>query len=158
MNTLGKRNKGKMPPFVALPMRMINGPAYKELSHSSAHALPYFFAKVKLRLDDPQRYSSPFGLSYGEALRYGFSRTTFGRVIVELMQKGFIDPHDKGGLRGKGKSSNQFTLSQRWMQYGTDAFEERSWRCFEPPLAHSSVQKWALNKSKFGEGGTSITA
>ena len=34
------------------------------------------------------------------------------------MRKGFIDPVDKGGLRGAGLSCNIFRMSDRWKHYG----------------------------------------
>lgn len=132
MGKRGRRNSGKLPPFVALTWKMLNSSAYKKLTFSAAKALPYFLGKVKLPLSDPQRYSSPFSFSYTEAKKYGFANGTFSRVIIELMGKGFIDPQDKGGLRGDCKSLNLFTLSQRWELYGTQDFKEVKWQCFAP--------------------------
>ena len=127
-----RKKGGKLPPFVPLTWKMLNSSAYKKLKQSSAKALPYFLGKVKLPLFDPQRYSSPFSFSYTEAKKYGFANGTFSRVIIDLMDKGFIDPKDKGGLRGDCKTSNKFMLSQRWEEYGTKNFNEVKWQCFAP--------------------------
>ncbi len=129
----GSRKKGrKLPPFVPLTWKMLNGTAYKKLKPSSAKALPYFLGKPKLPISDSQYYSSPFSFSYTEAKKYGFANGTFFRVISNLMEKGFIDPKDKGGLRGDCKSLNLFTLSQRWEKFGTQDFKEVKWQCFAP--------------------------
>jgi len=111
---------------------MLNSIAYKKLKPSSAKALPYFLGKPKLPISDPQYYSVHFPFSYTEAKKYGFANGTFFRVISELTEKGFIDPKDKGGLRGDSKSFNLFTLSQRWEHYGTQNFKEIKWQCFFP--------------------------
>jgi hypothetical protein len=46
------------------------------------------------------------------------------------MRKGFIDPVDKGGLRGWGLSCNVFRMSDRWKDYGKKDFIKVEWRQF----------------------------
>jgi len=121
---------GRLPPFVPILYSMINHQAFRDLGYSSAKALLYFLAKVKVSPTDPARYSSPFSLTYPEARRYGFSNGTFNKVIRDLIDKGFIDPARKGGLRGNQKSSTLYCLSERWEKYGTNEFKEVDWGTF----------------------------
>lgn len=124
---------GKIPNgFVALPWDMLNSRAFKELKPNSGKALPYFLPKVRIAYQDPQRFLSEFPFSYTEARKYGFANGTFYRIICDLMDKGFIDPADKGGLRGCCRSSSLFKLSNRWKDYGTEDFQDvGSWKTFK---------------------------
>ena len=96
---MAKKKRNKVTSFSALPWEMLNSPAYIQLPHSAAKALPYFIGKVKTRLDDPERYRTEFSFSYREGKRYGFASATFSKVIQALVAYGLIDPIDKGGLR-----------------------------------------------------------
>ena len=132
MTAWGKRRRGNNPPFVMLTWKMLNGQAYKQLPSSPAKALPYFLGKVKLNHNDPQLYTDEFSFSYTEGKKLGFALATFSKVIQALVGFGFIDPVDKGGLRGDSKSCNLFKLSKRWETYGTEKFGSLDWRCFTP--------------------------
>lgn len=127
-----KKQRVTNPPFVQLPWKILNGEAYKNLPASPAKALPYFLGKVKRNGSDPQRYIDEFTFSYREAKRLGFAFATFSKAIQRLVRFGFVDPVDKGGLRGDSKSCNVFKLSERWEGYGTPGFELLEWRCFIP--------------------------
>ena len=126
------RKRDRFPPFVALTWQMLNSKAYIELPPSACKALPYFLGKVKLHIQDPQRYLTEFSFSYREGNRYGFSSATFSKVIQALVRFGFIDPVDKGGLRGNCKSCNRFKLSRRWENYKTINFAPQEWKNFFP--------------------------
>lgn len=128
----GRKKGSRLPPFVPLIWRMLNSKAYKDLPPSSAKALPYFLGKFKGGYNDPQRYMEEFSFSYTEAKRFGFSSGTFSKVIQALVRIGFVDPVDKGGLRGDCKSYNLFKLSKRWEAYGSSNFEALDWKCFIP--------------------------
>ncbi len=110
--------------FVQIPWKLLNSRAFKELKYSAGKALPYFMGKPKLHYMNPERCTVEFDFSYKEAGRLGFSNGTHYRVISELIDKGFIDPVSKGGLRGAGLTSSHFKLSERWMDYGTKDFKE----------------------------------
>jgi len=92
--------------------------------------MPYFLGKPRLPFNDPAYYSAEFEFSYREARRYGFSNGTFANVIRDLVEKGFINPVEKGGLRGTGGTSNRFRLSLRWKDYGTACFQDIAWEGF----------------------------
>lgn len=127
-----KKHGNRLPPFVPLVWEMLNSKAYFDLQPSAAKVLPYFLGKVKKTFNDPQRYQEEFQFSYCEAKRLGFASATFHKCISQLIEKGFIDPDDKGGLRGLGRTYSFFTLSWRWKDYGKPGFEIIVWRCFLP--------------------------
>lgn len=122
----------RLPPFVPLPWDLLNHKAYKELPSSASKALPYFLGKVKMDFNDPNRFTTEFSFSYNEAVSLGFALGTFSKVIIDLVKYGFIDPKDRGGLRGDCKSYNLFSLSQRWKLYGQTNFQFLDWKCFLP--------------------------
>lgn len=127
-----KKKNNKLPPFVAMTWDILNSWAYKDLSPSACKAVPYFFGKIKLGFNDPQRYLSNFTFSYPEGKKLGFAPATFSKIIQNLIKFGFIDPIDKGGLKGYGKGYNIFRLSDRWEAYGTNQFKTCEWKCFKP--------------------------
>jgi hypothetical protein len=126
-----RRTGDRLPPFVPLPWNLLNSEGYQKLPFAAAKALPYFFGKVKTNFN-PQRYQSHFTFSYPEAKRYGFSFSTFSKVIKDLISFGFLDPVDRGGLRGFGKGYNVFKLSMRWENYGRPEFQGCDWKTFIP--------------------------
>lgn len=143
------RKKNKLPPFVALTWDLLNSRAYKDLPPSAAKALPYFLGKVKISYRDPQRYLSEFPFSYTEAKKLGFAYGTHHRVISQLIEKGFIDPVDKGGLRSFGMSCSLFRLSQRWEEYGTQNFKPiEAWPNFLPVFKKKHLQNWKTTTQK----------
>ena len=132
----GKRQKNgaRIPPFVPLLWELLNSLAYKSLPTSASKALPYFLGKVKLSPRDPERYEQAFEFSYREGRQVGFALATFSKVIQDLVKYGFIDPVDKGGLRGDCKSSNKFKLSKRWETFDSEKFQKVDWKSFHPQL------------------------
>lgn len=129
----------RLPPFVPLTRDMLKHKAYIELPFAASKALPYFLGKICMPFNDPDRFMTPFSFSYKEAKSLGFATATFSKVIVDLVKHGFIDPIDRGGLRGECKSNNTFCLSQRWKAFGESNFEIVDWKCFLP--RQKSLQK-----------------
>lgn len=146
------KKKDRLPPFVPLTWEMLNSKAYKDLTPSAAKVLPYFLGKLKFGYNDTQRYKEEFQLSYSEAKRYGFATATHHRNISQLIAKGFIDPVDKGGLRGLSRSYSLFTLSCRWKDYGMPGFEKISWSCFQPRDRSRATAKMKTDNSNNGNG------
>lgn len=116
------------------PWGLLNHPAYTKLPSSAAKSLPFFLGKVRKSYVDPEFYDTPFSFSYTEGKKHGFAFSTFAKCIRDLMSHGFIDPVDKGGLRGDSKSCNKFKLSRRWEKFGTPEFKEVNWQEFQPPI------------------------
>lgn len=117
-----------------MPWVLLNHPAYTKLKPSAAKALPFFLGKPKKPNTDPEFYHTTFSLTYSEGKKRGFAFSTFANCIRNLMSLGFIDPIDKGGLRGDSKSSSLFKLSKRWEKYGTPEFKDEDWDTFVPPM------------------------
>lgn len=140
MSYKGKKQYRKLPPFVPLPWDLLNHRAYIPLPFAASKALPYFLGKVKYPFNDPQKYLTEFSFTYSEGNKYGFSASTFSSIIRDLISYGFVDPVDRGGLRGCGMSSSRFKLSRRWERYGTEDFQKIEWRCFLP-RKHKSNSK-----------------
>jgi len=136
-----KKINNRLPPFVAMTWDMLNSKAYRALPKSSAKILPFFIGKIQdFKYHDPARFESVFEFTYSEARkRLGYGRSTFFKVLNDLIEHGFIDPVKKGGLRSYGNTSSKFKLSKRWKQYDdTELFKKIKWRGY--PL-HSQVQK-----------------
>lgn len=138
----------KLPPFVAMPWEVLNSKVCWTLTHSSRACLPYWMGKPKARFDSPEYYEKEFIFPYPEAQRYGFAKATFAKIIRELVEKGFVDPKDKGGLRGDGKGYNRFVLSRRWKKFNGPDFEGVSWAQFKPRAKQKQVQKRKSTGSK----------
>jgi len=109
---------------------MLNHRAYIDLPASAKGMLPYFIGKVRASVREPAHYRTSFAFPYSEAERYGCATRTFYKILTDLVRFGFIDPVEKGGLRGAGLSSSAFRLSPRWKKYGTAAFEKVTWGQF----------------------------
>jgi hypothetical protein len=144
------KEKSRMCNFVALPWPVLNGKAFISLKPSAGKALLYFWGKPHEPFNKPAHYETEFRFPYEEGKRYGFSPGTFSKVIQELVAKGFIDPVDKGGLRGNGKSYNVFKISRRWEKYGTNDFQNVEWKCFVPRSRLNTTSKKEMYSFKKG--------
>jgi len=130
---MGRKNNKQnlaLPPFVPMTFNMLNSQAYKDLTFAARAMLPFFIGKPKKNIRDASYLQAEFTFSYKEAVSCGCSTRTFLRVIEDLMRKGFIDPVDKGGLRGCKLSNNIFRNSDRWKQYGKTGFVQVEWKMF----------------------------
>ena len=104
-------------PFVPLIWKVLVSSAYHDLPPSASKALPFFIGKDgKGSYKFGDEYGGSFVFSYAEAIRLGFARSTFAKVIRDLVAFGFIDMAGYGGLRGTCKSNNKFRLSIRWKE------------------------------------------
>jgi hypothetical protein len=121
--------------FVAMTWKMLNSKAFKKLPKSSAKILPYFLGKVKdhRHPDDPARYTVQFSFTYSEAKQYGFGKSTFFKMLGDLVRFGFIDVIKKGGLRSQGgQADSLFRLSRRWEAYGMAYYHDGNWMRYYP--------------------------
>ena len=142
--------KNRLPPFAAIPWALLNNKAYWDLKPSAAKALPYFLGKPRKPFNNPENYAVEITFSYSEADRYGFAPSTFYKVIVELVEKGFIDPVEKGGLRSDAKTYNKFKLSKRWEKYQTSEFLPMNWKQFASTPRLKATPKRETHSSKKG--------
>jgi hypothetical protein len=142
---MGRKKTGnKLPPFVPLLWATLNHKAYKALPPSAAKLLPYFLGKIQIPFRDHEYYKRTFNFTYSEAKNYGCARKTFYNVVTALVQYGFIDPVKRGGLRGLCMTASIFKLSDRWKQYGTDAFREVRWGTF----GMHQIEKRSIGQSR----------
>ena len=73
--------------------------------------------------------------TYAEAAEFGMSEQTFLRVIRELIALGFIDidyDNQDGFIPGKGRTPTKYTISDRWILYGTGMFERKEKQRLNP--------------------------
>ena len=102
--------------FVALSHNLLLSKAYMSLSSSEKVMLNYFLIDRK-HFDQTQVI-----LTFEQAKKYKVchSPSTFLKSKKGLVNKGFIDPKEPGGL---GKCST-FSISDRWKRYGTNEFNK----------------------------------
>lgn len=113
------RTGNRLPPFTPIFNEEMDSKAYIELTGSAAKAYTYFKRiSGKLERRSGGDYNGIFDFTYSEAKAYGFARSTFSKIIGELIEKGFIDIITVGGLRGAGRSNSKYKLSSRWKLYG----------------------------------------
>ena len=115
---MAKRKKNKIQGrFVPLPYILLESEAFKALSPSARIAYVCFLC------DRRNNHQTDVMLTFGQA-RKKFcvcsSPSTFGKIKKELVDKGFLDPLESGGLNKPSK----FDLSERWRQYGSDLFKQ----------------------------------
>jgi hypothetical protein len=65
-----------------------------------------------------------YGLTftYGEAIHFKISVSTFHTIIKRLIDLGFIDVEHQGGFYGRDYS--RYCLSDRWREFGTPRFKK----------------------------------
>jgi len=112
-NKKGKKIEGQ---FVPLQHNLLESLAFQSLSKSSKVGLIYFYK------DKKSSHQETVVLTYPQAKKYGVcsSPETFKTIKKALVEKGFLDPFEPGGL---GKHSI-FKISYRWKIYGTSRFEK----------------------------------
>lgn len=152
-----KKATGKVTPYVMLTWKMLNSKAYKELPGSAAKILPFFLGKVKDKEhwhpDDPARCKIEFPFSYGEARRLGFGRSTFFKMLRDLVRFGFIDLRSKGYKSRQGsKMTSTFNLSKRWENFGLSSFHDGDWRKYFPETERVLKVNSISPKSELLEG------
>ena len=117
-----KRSKGNKisGQFVPLPHNLLDSAAFKGLDNTSKVSLIYF------QKDKKSSHQTQLILTYPQARHYGVCKSpaTFNKSKKELVEKGFLDPDQPGGL---GKCS-VFKESMRWKNYGTKNFVQMEFK------------------------------
>ena len=115
---------------MCIPRRMHRSPAYRKLTVNSIFILMEFMYRRKLTKAGPNggfiiTNNGELIFTYAEALdKFKISRSTFCRSISQLVALGFIDIHHCGG--GMMKDCSKYGISERWLNYGADAFIKKS--------------------------------
>lgn len=96
--------------------RLLDSDAFQSLSSTAKIAFMYF------RRDMKNGHQTEVVLTFPQAKKYGVccSPSTFDRIKRELVEKGFLDPFEPGGLNQPAI----FRLSNRWKWYGTSRFQK----------------------------------
>lgn len=105
---MGRNNwKKKQPPFVMIVKYMLRSKAWQSLSNPARVA--YVHLKAKYNGSNGKDLS----LTYSEMEPY-MSRRTFSRAIKQLINCGFIELVQHGGLM---RSPNIYALADDWKSY-----------------------------------------
>jgi hypothetical protein len=115
--------------FIPLLHQLLDSLAFQSLGDASKVGLMYFYK------DKKNNHQETVVLTFPQAKNYGVcqSPTTFSSMKKDLVEKGFLDPFEPGGL---GKNSI-FKISHRWKLYGTDRFKKIA---FEPGSGSKQFQ------------------
>jgi hypothetical protein len=113
---------------------LINSLAFIKLPGTAAKVLLWFLARrqfVKLnkfrRREWVNKNNGEIVFSYAEALnKFMLSKPRFSRALTVLIEYGFIDINHHGG--GMFKDMTSYYISDRWRDYGTPSFKEKSRR------------------------------
>lgn len=113
-----------------IPARLIRSRAFRALRTPTAHVvLAAFWTKrqmAKVGRSGKRRWAiannDEITFTYAEAKgKWGISASAFRTAVDELREKGFLDIAESGA--GLYKSANRYTLSNRWMFYGTPDYQ-----------------------------------
>jgi len=113
-----------------VPRRMHRSPAFKKLTAKSILVLFEFLSRrqvVKLGRRDRwiTKNNGEIVLTYAETTKkFGIARSTFRNSIDQLVKLGFIDIAHHGG--GMMKDCSKYGISERWRDYGKEAFIKKS--------------------------------
>ena len=118
MSKSRQKSKDRLAPFVPIFHDELESTAYRELTPSAAKLYPFFKRSCVRATRGKPDESTPFGFTYTEAIKYGFSRATYSRAMKDLVASGFLDILESGGLRGVGCSCSKYRLSRRWVTFG----------------------------------------
>jgi len=112
---------------VYLPWELFASDAFKTLSAKAIQVLLKFLQKRTWsdvgKGKQRRRVFNNSGLvfTYAEANEMRISTSQFHDIITKLVEVGFIDIEHQGG--GLARDCSRYTFSDRWKDYGTDAFK-----------------------------------
>ena len=113
-----------------VPRRMHRSPAFKKLTAKSILVLFEFLSRRQVvKLGRRNRWitknNGEIVLTYAETTKkFGIARSTFRDSIDQLVKLGFIDIAHHGG--GMMKDCSKYGISERWRDYGKEAFIKES--------------------------------
>ena len=124
MGNQGKYSRRTKSPsgFALIEREVLTGQAWKNLKGSSTKLYVYMRSIPRCGLKDAVKVT--FKLSYETMIRQtGLSRQTIRHSLIELENLGFIDFKNHGGLKSGGLSSNEYSISQRFIKFDSPLFE-----------------------------------
>jgi len=113
-----------------VPRRMHRSPAFRKLTASSILVLfEFLYRRQMVELGRRDRWvtknNGEIVLTYAETTtRFRIARSTFRNSIDQLVKLGFIDIAHHGG--GMMKDCSKYGISERWRDYGKEAFIKES--------------------------------
>ena len=121
-------------PFVLIERELLNSSAFIELPKTASKVFLWFIARrqfVSSKVKGSKEWSNynngEIVFSYPEAVtRFKLSRPAFSRALTALIEYGFIDINHHGG--GMIKDMTTYYISDRWRDYGTLDFKEKTRR------------------------------
>lgn len=122
------KHRERLPPFVPVTHQVLESKAFKALTGNAVRAYLYFMRICTRVAKGKPDTATIFNFTYSEAVKLGFCRRTFYNAIKDLIEHGFIDQVEVGGLRGAGHSSSQFKLSDRWALWGGIGWAQQAQR------------------------------
>ncbi len=117
------KNKYRIRRDVYVSWEILESEAFKQLSATAIRVLLKFLQKrtwIKMRKNTIYENGN-LVFTYTEAGEIGISRSMFNNILHKLIEVGFIDMEHQGG--GLGRDYSRFAFSNRWENYGTDAFK-----------------------------------
>ena len=111
---------------------LINSPAFIKLPGTAAKVLFWFLARRQFvksnklrRREWVNKNNGEIVFSYAEAVnKFMLSKPRFSRALTALIEYGFIDINHHGG--GMFNDMTTYHNSDRWRNYGTPDFKEKS--------------------------------
>ena len=106
--------------FVVLQRPLLKSLAFLSLSNTAKVAYSYFL------YDKKSSHQDEVILTFSQAKNFKVcqSQSTFTKIKRELVQYGFLDPLDGGGLNAPAI----FKVSNRWNRYGYEDFKELQYK------------------------------
>ena len=105
----GRRGKGTREPFVMISKRLLESPAWLDLS-SNAKVIYIHLKKQKQNADCNEKIKLP----YRDRRENPLSFRSFSRAIKALIEHGFVELEEKGGLE---RRPNVYRLSEKWEEW-----------------------------------------
>jgi hypothetical protein len=125
MGTGTATNKYRLRRNANVSWEILESAAFMELSATGIRVLLRLHQKrtwtTSKRSKKTTYYDGGLAFTYAEAEAMSISTSQFYTVMTKLVEVGFLDIDHQGGLHKNDPS--QYALSQRWRQYGTDAFK-----------------------------------
>jgi hypothetical protein len=141
---------------------LTNSLAFIKLPGSAAKVLLWFLARRQFqqsrkfrRKEWVNKNNGEIVFSYAEAEnKFKLTRPRYSRALDDLIKFGFIDINHHGG--GLFKDMTTYYISERWKNYGTPAFKEKSRRKDTRGLGLTS-ENWEKRTGKKRKGSIKIS-
>ncbi len=112
---------------IVIERALLNSPAFRSLRGAAILVLLDFLQRRRGKSMRDRGKKKWLILNQGEieycystAEKAGITRPRFARAITELTEKGFLDIAHSGN--GYAKDKSLYSISERWRDYGTEAF------------------------------------